>query len=113
MLDAQLGGDNDGSKGEGTAHVDGAVVEGHGGGPALGEQLRNEAEADRVLSRLSCCKTYSGGQELPKAIHLQQQGCSPAYVRVHAPNQGCCGYETFLQALARTQLGWRLKQGQG
>ena len=62
MFDAQLTRHNDSGKGEGSAHVDGAVVEGHGCGPALGEQLRDEAEADRVLCGLCCCKTHPGSQ---------------------------------------------------
>lgn len=70
MFDAQLGSHNDGSKGEGTAHVDGAVVEGHGRGLALGEQLGDEAEADRVLGGLRRCKPHSGRQQLPKGVYL-------------------------------------------
>lgn len=61
MLDPQLSSHNDSSEGQGPAHVDGTVVEGHGGGLALGEQLGNEAEAHRVLSGLRCCKANSGG----------------------------------------------------
>ena len=60
VLDAKLSSHNDRSKGEGASHVDGTVVEGHGCGLALGEELRNEAEADRVLGGLGCCKAHSG-----------------------------------------------------
>lgn len=70
MFDAQLASHNDSSKGEGTAHVDGAVVEGHGSGLALGEQLRYEAEAHGILCGLSSRKPNPGRQQLPKAVHL-------------------------------------------
>ena len=60
MLHAQLASNDDCSKGQGAAHVDGTVVEGHGCGLALGEELRDEAEAHRILSGLRCCKAYSG-----------------------------------------------------
>lgn len=73
MLDAQLAGHNDSSKGEGTAHVDGTVVKGHGSGLALGEQLRYEAEAHWVLCGLSSRKPNPGSQELPKAVHLHSR----------------------------------------
>ena len=70
VLDAKLTSHNDGSKGQRPAHVDGAVVEGHGSGLALGKQLGNETEADWVLSGLCSCETHPGGQQLTKAIHL-------------------------------------------
>ena len=70
MLDAQLARHYDSSKGEGSAHVDGAVVEGHGRGLALGEELGDEAEADWVLGGLRRCKAHPCCQQLPKAIHL-------------------------------------------
>lgn len=70
MFDAQLARHDDGGKGESAAHVDGAVVEGHGCGLALGEELGDEAKADRVLGGLRCCKAHSGCQQLPKAVHL-------------------------------------------
>lgn len=70
MFNAQLASHNDSSKGQSPAHVDGAVVEGHGRGLALGEELGDEAEADWVLGGLCCCKAHSSCQQLPKAVHL-------------------------------------------
>ena len=70
MFDAQLTSHNDSSKGEGAPHVDGAVVEGHGCGLALGEQLRDETETDRILCGLCSGKADPGSQQLPKAVHL-------------------------------------------
>lgn len=73
MFDTQLACHNYSSKGEGTTHVDGAVVEGHGCGLVLGEEVRDEAEAHRILCRLSGCETNPGGQQLPKAVHLHSK----------------------------------------
>ena len=70
VLDAQLGSHNDSSKGQSPAHVDGTVVESHGCGFALGEELGNQAEADRVLGGLCCCKAHPGRQQLLEAVYL-------------------------------------------
>ena len=70
MFDAQVTSHNDSSKGQGSAHVDCAVVEGHGCGLALGEQLGDETEAYRVLCGLGCRKANPGCQQLPEAVHL-------------------------------------------
>ena len=70
MFDAQLTSHDDSSKGESAPHVDGAVVEGHGCGLALGEQLRDETETDRILCGLCSGKADPGSQQLPKAVHL-------------------------------------------
>ena len=72
VRDAQLAGDDDSRKGERAAHVDGAVVGGHGEGALLGEELRDEGEADGVLGRLRRRKANAQRQQLPKAGHLRR-----------------------------------------
>ena len=64
------------SKGQSAPQVDGAVVESHGCGAVPGEELGDEAEADRVLGGLSSCKAHAGAQQLPEAAHLRGTGGS-------------------------------------
>ncbi len=71
LCHSQLASHNDSGKRQGSPHVDGAVVSCHGSRPVLPEQLRDEAEADGVLSGLRARKDDSGRQQLSKAIHLK------------------------------------------
>ena len=70
MRDAQLAGNDDSRKRERAAHVDGAVVGGHGKGALLGEELGDEREADGVLRGLRGREADAQRQQLPEACHL-------------------------------------------
>lgn len=73
VRDAELAGNDDCGEGERAAHVDGAVVGGHGEGALLGEELGNEGEADGVLRGLRRCKADAQHQQLPEAGHLHMR----------------------------------------
>jgi len=68
--DAELIGQDHRREAERAAHVDGRVVRRHGGAALAREQLRDEAEADRVLRRLRHREADSQRQQLTEAVHL-------------------------------------------
>ena len=87
MRDAELAGNDDCSKGERAAHVDGAVVGGHGKGALLGEELRDEGR-----SRMGFCVDWAAAKPMRSASSsLKLVTCTRAHPQItRAPGMSGC-----------------------